>query len=91
MLTFLADVFYENANRLLPERWYKYPEAMKYKSAYAPFLLGGLYLVAESANILREALPPHQLGFLHTGLRSCHTLRLSYKVRSHPFKVRLGP
>ncbi|GLA73266.1 hypothetical protein AtubIFM55763_004175 [Aspergillus tubingensis] len=74
-----SDVFYENANRLLPERWYKYPEAMKYKSAYAPFLLGGLYLVAESANILREALPPHQPGFLHTGLRSCYTLRLSYK------------
>ncbi|KAL3247923.1 hypothetical protein ABHI18_012235 [Aspergillus niger] len=24
-----------------------------------------------------EALPPYQPGFLHTGLRSCHTLRLS--------------
>ncbi|BCR94858.1 cytochrome P450 [Aspergillus luchuensis] len=83
-----SNAFYENANRLLPERWYRYPEAMKYGSAYAPFLLGGLYLsVAGFANILREALPPHRPGFLHTSLRSCHTLRLSCKVRSHSFKM----
>ncbi|GCB17330.1 tryprostatin B 6-hydroxylase [Aspergillus awamori] len=35
-----SDLFYENSHQLLPERWYKYPEAMKHKSAYAPFSVG---------------------------------------------------
>ncbi|GKZ35534.1 hypothetical protein AbraIFM66950_006196 [Aspergillus brasiliensis] len=35
-----SDAFYENAHQLIPERWYKYPEATKHKSAYAPFLVG---------------------------------------------------
>ncbi|OOF94853.1 hypothetical protein ASPCADRAFT_171194 [Aspergillus carbonarius ITEM 5010] len=35
-----SNAFYWNAQDIIPERWYKYPEMVKHKSAYAPFLVG---------------------------------------------------
>ncbi|PYH92220.1 cytochrome P450 [Aspergillus ellipticus CBS 707.79] len=35
-----SEAFYSDAEKVIPERWYKYPEMVKHKSAYAPFLTG---------------------------------------------------
>ena len=53
-------------------------------------VLSGAFL-AIKVYFIGKALPPHQPGFLNTGLCSCHTLRLLYKVSSNLLKVRLHP
>ncbi|PYI01307.1 cytochrome P450 [Aspergillus sclerotiicarbonarius CBS 121057] len=35
-----SDAFYWNAQDIIPERWYKYPEMVKHRSVYAPFSVG---------------------------------------------------
>lgn len=38
------EEIYPNADQFLPERWYKYPELVKERSAFAPFSTGKFFL-----------------------------------------------
>lgn len=39
-LTKLVDTCYQDATSFIPERWYKYPEMVKNRSAFVPFSVG---------------------------------------------------
>jgi cytochrome P450 len=38
--TFTAELCYARPDEFIPERWYKYPDLIKDRSAFAPFSLG---------------------------------------------------
>jgi len=38
------EAIFEKAQEFIPERWYQYPDMVKDKNAFAPFLLGMLHV-----------------------------------------------
>ena len=65
----IVESCFERANDFIPERWYKHPEMVKNKNAFAPFALG------TSFNSTFNACP----DILVASANSCRSLLLHRK------------